>query len=185
MTSPQRADRNAEPAVAGLRERKKARTRQTIQREAMRLFTAQGYESTTIEQIADAAEVSPSTFFRYFPTKEDVVVQDDFDPFRSALAAIPGEELDGILFRTRLANSVPALRARMLESLFTTADLLAAAVAEQSGRDPRSPAVRTLAGAVLGAMLPAMATWLSGDDAASLPAVVDESLGYLEAGLPI
>jgi len=65
--------------VGGLRERKKAKTRAAIRREAMRLFREQGYEETTVEQIAEAAEVSPSTFFRYFPTKEDVVLQDDFD----------------------------------------------------------------------------------------------------------
>ena len=64
----------------GLRERKKARTRATIQKHALRLFRQQGYEATTVSQIAEAAEVSESTLFRYFPTKEDIVRWDEFDP---------------------------------------------------------------------------------------------------------
>ena len=67
------------PPQAGLRERKKARTRASLREHALRLFRLQGYQATTVEQIAAAAEVSPSTFFRYFPTKEDLVLQDDMD----------------------------------------------------------------------------------------------------------
>jgi AcrR family transcriptional regulator len=58
----------------GLRERKKMKTRQTIRREAFRLFDERGYASTTTEQIAEAAAVSASTFFRYFPSKESVLL---------------------------------------------------------------------------------------------------------------
>src|ERR1700760_3132545 len=67
-------------APGGPSQRQKARTRATIRAEALRLFREQGYHATTVEQIAAAAEVSPSTFFRYFPTKEDVVLQDDMEP---------------------------------------------------------------------------------------------------------
>src|SRR5215470_7669638 len=79
-------------ATPGLRERKKAKTRAAIQRHALQLFREQGYEATTVEQIAEAAEVSPSTFFRYFRTKEDVALYDDLDPlFIAAFEAQPAE----------------------------------------------------------------------------------------------
>ncbi|MBE3011518.1 TetR family transcriptional regulator [Microbispora sp. NEAU-D428] len=210
MSSPQRADRTPHPsdrAVTSLRERKKAKTRRTIQEEALRLFAEQGYEATTVEQIAEAAEVSPSTFFRYFPTKEDVVTQDDFDPilmeaikaqppdrpplaalraaFRTAFESMGAEELDQVLARTKLSASVPALRARTMDGLFATIDMLAGAVAERAGRDPRNLAVRALVGAVMGVLLPTLFTWVERDGATPLPDLVDEALGYLEAGLPI
>jgi Bacterial regulatory proteins, tetR family len=59
----------------GLRERKKARTRAAIQQHALRLFDEQGYEQTTVEQIAEATEVSPSTFERYGRRGDDPVVR--------------------------------------------------------------------------------------------------------------
>ena len=66
--------------IEGLRERKKAKTRAEVQKQALRLFRKKGYDNTTVEQIAEAAEVSPSTFFRYFSTKEDVVMYNIIDP---------------------------------------------------------------------------------------------------------
>ena len=79
---------SASPPI-GLRERKKIKLRRSVQREALRLFAEQGYEDTTVEQIADAADISTTTFYRYFPTKEDVVLDDDYDrsPSTSSPAA--------------------------------------------------------------------------------------------------
>jgi AcrR family transcriptional regulator len=65
--------------ILGLRDRKKIQTGEAIRREAMRLIEENGYANTTVEQIADAAEVSPSTFFRYFPSKEMVLMANDLD----------------------------------------------------------------------------------------------------------
>ena len=58
----------------GLRERKKAQTYDAIMGAALDLFERKGYDTTTVEDIADAANVSPRTFFRYFDAKVDVVM---------------------------------------------------------------------------------------------------------------
>jgi AcrR family transcriptional regulator len=57
----------------GLRELKKARTRQTIERVALELFAKRGFQQTTLADIAEAAEVAPSTLYSYFPLKEDIL----------------------------------------------------------------------------------------------------------------
>jgi AcrR family transcriptional regulator len=123
--------------VAGLRERKKEQTRASIQRAALRLIAERGYDATTCEQIALAAEVSPATLFRYFPTKEDIVLQDGYDPmiaaavlarppeeaplvavrrgFADALAEVLRGDVEPIRQRTALILSVPALRSRARE----------------------------------------------------------------------
>src|ERR1700738_2447795 len=95
--------------VLGLRDRKKIQTRQAIRREAMRLIEDNGYANTTIEQIADAAEVSPSTFFRYFPSKERVLMAKVLD-----LVTIEALE--------QQPRDMPSLRAfrRALEATMTT-----------------------------------------------------------------
>ncbi|MFE7396637.1 TetR/AcrR family transcriptional regulator, partial [Streptomyces sp. NPDC057557] len=72
------------PPPLGLRERKKLKTRIAIRRATYRLISEQGYDATTIEQIAEAAEVSPSTVFRYFAAKEDIVLTDEYDPIMEA-----------------------------------------------------------------------------------------------------
>lgn len=190
----------------GLRERKKAKTRSAIQEHAMRLFSEQGYQATTIEQIAEAAEISKSTFFRYFPTKEDVVLRDDFDQaFLDALRAQPegisaleavrraaqsvfkelSEELAQTVERNQLIRTVPELRARMLDEFAQTVHLFAVAVAERYGRGPEELAVRTFAGAIVGVILSIWMLLEAGDALTDLPRLVDAGIGYLEAGLPL
>ncbi len=85
----------------GLRERKKQRTRETIARVALQLFSEHGFHETTIKQIADAAEVSPRTVSAYFPVKEELVFSDTDAVFNSLAARLasrpPGETTaDGI-----------------------------------------------------------------------------------------
>lgn len=84
-----------ETAVPGLRERKKQQTRDAIIGAALDLFERQGYDATTVEEIAEAADISPRTFFRYFDSKVDVVMdkdERDSDDFAGRLAIRPPHE---------------------------------------------------------------------------------------------
>jgi AcrR family transcriptional regulator len=179
----------------GLRELKKQRTRAAIQEHGLRLFAEQGYEATTVEQIAAAAEVSPATFFRYFPTKEDLVIQDDYDPLLvGALetapadlpplaAQIPVAERRVVFERVKLVMSVPALRARSLDNMVATIDVLAPPLARRLGRDETDLTVRLYVGAVIGAWLAVLLEWIASDGALDVADLMDTALGALEAGL--
>src|SRR5258705_9908756 len=112
----------------GLRERKKQRTRETIVAVATKLFVEQGYESTTTAQIAEAAEVSPSTFFTYFPTKADVVFSLFDEIIESADTRVLGrpageQAIDAIA--AWIATDLPEVEARYVELLKASDELLA------------------------------------------------------------
>ncbi len=193
------------PAL-GLRERKKARTKAAIQQHALRLFREQGYDATTVEQIAEAAEVSPSTFFRYFPTKEDVVLSDDYDPLlvaafkaqppelspiqamrramRSAFGTIPAAEMERVRERSALMLQVPELQAATLANLTQTMRLLTGLVAERVGREPDDFAVRNFSGALLGVWISVLFDWAA-CPGADLATALDDAMAHLEAGLPL
>jgi len=189
-----------------LRARKKAKTRATIREQAMRLIEEQGYAATTVEQIAEASEISPSTFFRYFPTKEDVVLYDAFDPVLFATFAaqpaevrpiqairrsvhtvfgrLTAEEMREQWERAVLVFSVPELRMRMLDATVTVSQQLAVLVAKRMGRRPDEIAVQAFVGAVVGALVAVMVV----DTVRSMEDYLermDASLACLEAGLPL
>ena len=154
----------ADEKPPGLRERKKAQTRAAIQSAALHLFERQGYGETTIDQIAERADVSQSTFFRYFPTKEDVVLHDRYDPLllaafraqpaelgpiaalrrtmRGVLSSLPAGELAQERQRGSLIISVPELRARALDQLAGTLLPFAEAVAARTGQPIDAAPVR-------------------------------------------
>jgi len=194
----------------GLRERKKARTRAAIREHALRLFREQGYDATTVDQIAEAADVSPSTFFRYFPTKEDVVLQDELDVLtigafeaqpadlpplaairaatREAFAALDDDALGRIRQTTELALKVPEVRARAIDEFARTIGVIADALARRSGRDPSDFAVRNLAGAVVGVIMATtlpLVEWPEKAGDSEMFDRIDAALAHLEAGLPL
>ncbi|MGI8330651.1 TetR family transcriptional regulator [Actinomadura scrupuli] len=191
----------------GLRERKKLKTRRAIQEHALRLFLSEGYDATTVEQIAAAAEVSPSTFFRYFPTKEDVVITDEYDPLiaeslrrqpaelspvealRRTLREIVGLMLvtdrQRILERVRLSMSVPALRARQWENTQETQRLIARMVAERLGRSPDEFELRAFSAALLGVWQVTIMTWVEDGGEGDVLALLEQALDYLSAGCPL
>jgi AcrR family transcriptional regulator len=196
--------------VTNLRELKKARTRASIRENALRLFREQGYSATTIEQIAEAAEVSPSTFFRYFPTKEDVVVQDDFDlrffdafeqqpadmpplaaaraAIRESLSTLTEDEWVQRCELTALTFTVPEIRARTLDAMARTIEGLTEALARRTGLPYTDPRLRTFAGAVLGVMMSVMMTsdvLTSGHVTPDLFERIEQGLALLEEGLPL
>jgi len=190
----------------GLRERKKLKTRAAIQREAFRLFRERGYDQTTVEQIADAADVSPSTFFRYFPTKEAVVLYDALDPLAiAAFRAQPAElgpipalrnalhstfaqlsPMDRVdqMERGRLVFSVPDLRAAMLDDILRTSNLLADLIAERVGRPPDDTRVRIFTGAVLGALLAGVLPAIENPEA-DFVELMDAALDQVESGISL
>jgi AcrR family transcriptional regulator len=162
------------PAL-GLRERKKARTKAEIQRQALRLFSEQGYAETSVEQIAAAAEVSPSTFFRYYPTKDDVVLADfmdrrtmellidapaELEPLAAlryavveGLRSLPDEDLALETLRNKLIRTIPELRRGMIAEMTRPIGLLAEALEKRLGREPGDPDLRMYAAAAVGALL--------------------------------
>lgn len=190
----------------GLRERKKMKTRETIQQHAIRLFRERGYNETTVEQIAEAAEISPSTFFRYFPTKEAVIVEDDYDPLliaafqsqppeispiqalrnaaRSGFSEISEEGKQAIRERLQLAKGIPEVRAASYTQVMNTMDLITVLVAERIGCPKDDFLVTNFAGAVIGAFLSAQTYSIQHPDENYIE-LFDRALAHLEKGLPL
>ncbi|MFF8842648.1 TetR/AcrR family transcriptional regulator [Streptomyces sp. NPDC015127] len=195
----------AQQPPMGLRERKKLKTRIAIRKATYRLIAEQGYEATTVEQIAAAAEVSPSTVFRYFPAKEDIVLTDEYDPamvaalrarpageapiaslravLTEAVSSVAEHEPEELRLRTRLMTEVPALRARMTETLAETSQMLAAPIADRAGRESDDLEVRVFTAAVMGALRETMLYWAEGGQREDLVGLVDRTLDALERGL--
>ncbi|MFC8091515.1 TetR/AcrR family transcriptional regulator [Streptomyces sp. NPDC057301] len=194
-----------DPPQLGLRERKKIKTRTAIRDATYALIKLQGYDATTVEQIAERAEVSPSTVFRYFPTKEDIVLTDEYDPIlldelrrrpadepwmeslryvmKLAIAAATDEDPEAVRLRSHLLVQVPAVRSRMLESMSVTGRMLGEAIAERTGRARDSFEVRVFTMSLIGALAEVSLYWAENGFEDDLNDLVDRALDVVEHGL--
>jgi AcrR family transcriptional regulator len=179
--------------------RNAAATRSLLQETATRLFTEQGYDATTVEQIARAAGVSHMTFFRHFPTKDAVILDDGFDPtIAAAVAATPASlppltrvctglhtaladvgipEQEQVRRRVRIATQHPALRMGMYANTEATREALVTVLVDDGAEEF---AARVAAAAVLAALTIALQEWCLSDDEVPMAACLDAALAVVE-----
>src|SRR3954453_5261540 len=176
--------------TSGLRERKKLATRLALHEAALRLVAENGLEHVPVDDIADRADVSPRTFFNYFPTKDDAVL--GLDPLASermveeflarpraespvqALRAVArtqaaemAEETELWPLRLRVIDAHPALLGRLAASFGRSERAMATAIAERTGRAVDDLYPLLLAGVAAAAMRAALHRWLAVDFTAS------------------
>ncbi|WP_017579055.1 TetR family transcriptional regulator [Nocardiopsis valliformis] len=188
--------------MAHWREQKRERTRNALREAAFRLFAEHGYEDTTVARIAAEAGVSHMTFFRYFPTKEDVVLQDDYDPLleeliraqppdkpalrrvrdavMSAVPAVYAREREALLLRSRLLLTTPALRSRMGESMDGSRSAFERGLSDPEAAAAPPMAARVVASACTAALTTAITVWVEQDGETDLPALMDQAFDALE-----
>ena len=194
--------------AVGLRERKKAETRDALASAALRLADEHGLEHVTVDDIATAAGVSPRTFFNYFPSKEDAIVgsspaftasvvqalrdrPDDEAPLESLRKAIHvsadhlESEPDAWFVRRRLAARYPSLAVLHSARLASVERELVVEIARRTGLDPDTDTYPGLVvGSALAAARVALAAWGARARRGSLPDRFDEVFAQLSAGLP-
>ncbi len=170
----------------GLRLRKRAETHARIQAEAIRLFLAQGFEATTLDAIADAADVSRRSLFHYFASKEEIVfsAKADFPGLvAEAIGRRPAEEplldmVENALTEmstrllspdaralARLIHDTPALSAGDQAKYEMVERVLAKALADRKGLADTDIACRVTAATAIGILKLSTEAWLTGDDA--------------------
>ena len=186
-------------APLGLRELKKQRTHEELQRVALALFAAHGFDHVTIEDICAEAEVSKTTFYRYFDSKEDVLLgssDEKLAAMATALAQRPASESAIVAVRNaflevaaeyqsqreqrlavnRIVRTTPSLAARNLEQQTAWENLLREFFADRDGVNPPELSHCVRAAKVVAALRTAMEYWLAHGADTNLPSVVDDAL---------
>lgn len=190
----------------GLRELKKDRTRHAVQATAMRLFKEHGYAETTVEQIAAAVEISTATFYRYFPTKVDVVLNMDYSPFlEKVIVELPKDQIlaaiiralyrnlavwieaDRELFvmRSRLLNTVPDLKTRSGSKRQGMLEFLARLVAPRLGVLPDNRDLRLALAISVAAESETVFQWAAAGGVESLSALLDHAFQKIQFALKV
>ena len=178
-----------------LRDLKMERTRQQIVDVAVDFFLTKGFEETTMEEIAERAEVGSTTLYRYFPSKDLIIIE----PFRSIFhvgdalrerpedeslseslgalmigdAASDPEETAKYQALRRIIDDNPGPRARFWDLFFQGRDHLASALAERMGDDPTAPNVLVTAIIVLSMLGIALDRWWAGDHSVSRASIAE------------
>jgi AcrR family transcriptional regulator len=200
------SENGGEKAGLGRRERKKVATRGALHRAAMALFARKGFQETRISEIADAADVSESTFFRYFDNKEGVALEgvrrraeaileavrarpEHESPIEACLAVNSSAEAERLrpsveeLAAIELLGQTPALVGKAQMMLSKVLSQLTADFAQRLGRDATSLEVRLQAHTVVAASIAALEVWISNPTDSDLQSLSHEALQQIARGL--
>jgi AcrR family transcriptional regulator len=189
------------------RERKKLEAMRHIQQTALNLFDAHGYGDVTIERIAAEAEVSPSSVYRYFGSKEQLVLYDEYDPellaalddklaahdpvtaLREALStafrAMLRDDEELIRRRMRYTMEEPSIRAEMFRQTDDLERELGRLISQHSGRAADDLDIRVITAAIMAAFMAALTYWHESGYAEPLDAVIDRTLDRIGGGLTL
>jgi len=176
-----------------LRAQRRAETQRAIQAHAVRLFSARGYDATTVADVAEAAGVSPMTVYRHFPTKEDLVLVDEIgrlvaerlaasagvrplvrrigQALVESAATLTGQESGFLLARLQLMIQVPALRARHLDNQYVLQQAIVGALGAADTFEAQAAA-----SACLAAMHTALVRWAEDDGRTDLAGLIAKAL---------
>jgi AcrR family transcriptional regulator len=194
-----------QPPALPLRERKRLTAMRRIQDVAIEQFERHGFDEVTIEQIAAASDVSPSSIYRYFGTKEQLVV---WDPHDAAAAHLVGQQLPDLLpteairtivvgtlgeaFRTdedrirrrlQLAFAHPSIEAALDLQATQLTPTIAALLGYHLDRAPEDLDVQVLAYAFVGGLMGALRHWHASGYTTPVEALIDRPLALLQRGL--